>query len=297
MTTRTRSLAALAAGAAVLAVPAVASASGPTVVAGPIKAKGYKLTLTATNGSLGLMLDRASGRAHQMHSYSFSQGVKVKASKDLRTATVKASLGRYGAVKLKLTGAAALKRGKVPAGCTGSAGKGRAGTLRGKLSFAADGGSYFGTIKAKSLKGQVLKAGKLSCSGGTTGGDQAKGTVLSRIRQTPAGMVMLSVVRSGGAVTQQVMRTDDAASSAPASVFHMITAPASAGSFTTETDLSSARVTGASPFLSGTLAFTADSVFSGIATGTASGDLAARFDSIGALSLTEGSEPASVSNR
>src|SRR4051812_421517 len=53
MTTRTRSLAALAAGAAVLAVPAMASAAGPTVVAGPIKAKGYKLTLTAANGSLG----------------------------------------------------------------------------------------------------------------------------------------------------------------------------------------------------------------------------------------------------
>ena len=161
---RTPALAALCA-AGLLAAPAVASAAGSTVIAGPLKVKDYEMTVTATDGatdSLGVMFNRTAGKASQMHTYSFSQGVTVKAT--AKSASIKGSLGRFGKVDLKLRGVGAAKQGVVPKGCTGTAGKSRAGTLRGSFKLVAD-STYFKTVSAKSLKGQLVKGGKLTCDG------------------------------------------------------------------------------------------------------------------------------------
>ena len=132
MTLRTTTLAAVCA-AGLLTVPAAAGAAAPTVVAGPYAVEDYDMTVVGTQGSPGLsvMLTRTAGDAVQSHIYSFAAGatVKVKGAK----ASIKADLGAYGAIALKTKKLGKAKRGVLPAGCTGSAGKSRSGTLSGSL--------------------------------------------------------------------------------------------------------------------------------------------------------------------
>ena len=107
-------------------------------------------------------------------------------------------------------------------------------------------------------------------------------------------MTTYSAMRRNGTVSQSVMRMDDKAATAPVQVMHMISVPG--GAFDVAGDLSSASVTGAGPFLTGRLAFAADSAFGSGAVGTATGDLVAKFDPLGPISLTAGDEPTTVSN-
>jgi hypothetical protein len=293
---RTPALAALCA-AALLATPAAASAAG-TVVAGPLKVKDYTMTVTATDGasdSLSVMLSRSAGKATQLHSYSFSDGVRVKAS--AKSASIKARLGRYGGIDLKLRGAGAARNGVVPNGCTGSAGKSRSGTLRGSFKLVAD-GSYFKTVSARSLKGQLLKGGALKCDGsggGGGGGTAPKATTLSATLQGADGMLMFSATRSaGGTVTQQAMRMDDAAATAPASIMHMISAPGPASAFAPSGDLSAATGNAVAPFFTGAFAFASDMAMGTSAMGRLSGDLVAAFDSIGVQPIAAGSPDAMI---
>jgi hypothetical protein len=296
MSTRTHVAAALAAGAAILAVPAGASAAGPTVVAGPVKVKAYDMTVVASSGSLSVQLHRAAGKASQTHLYSTSKGVKVKVAGNLASGRVAAPLGPLGKVKLKLKATGPLRKTAPPKGCTGSKTKTRAGVLRGSFSLKADGGRYFGTIKQRSLKATVLKGGKLSCTAPNGPGQGGQGapntTTLSRSHMDGSQMTTYSAMRQGAKVTQSAMRMDDPAATAPVSVMHMISAPG--GAFDVASDLGSASVNGAGPFLSGHLGFTADDAFGSTAIGTATGDLVAKFDPIGSVSLLAGDEPTSI---
>lgn len=291
---RTPALAALCA-AGLLALPAAASAAGSTVVAGPLKVKDYTMTLTATDGStdsLGVMFNRTAGKATQLHSYSFSQGVTVKATG--RSASIKGSLGRYGKIDLKLRGAGAAKRGVVPKGCTGTAGKSRAGTFRGSFKLVAD-STYFKTVSARSLKGQILRGGSLKCDG-AAGGPEAKApTTLNVTLQQPAGMLMFTALKAAdGAVTQQAMRMDTAAATAPASIMHLISAPGGAAAFAPSADLSSATGTAVSPFFTGAFSFASDMAMGSSAMGKLGGDLVAAFDSIGAQPIAAGAPDAMI---
>jgi hypothetical protein len=144
-------------------------------------------------------------------------------------------------------------------------------------------------VASKSLKAQAYKTGAFDCSGGDGGGaggagGQDAGTVLSSTVQGEGGMVSLAATRDAkGTVTQTVMRMDDAAATAPASIFHHISVPAPAAAFTTAGDLTSAAVRGSGPFLAGSATFASESAFGTTATGTLTGDLVANFDSIGRL--------------
>ncbi len=113
--------------------------------------------------------------------------------------------------------------------------------------------------------------------------------MLTAMPETGDGsMLMFSATRdAGGKVTQQALRNDAAAATAPATVMHMITASAPAASFTAAADLASATVSGAAPFLGGTLSFAGEGAGT-VASGTVSGDLTAKFDSIGAQRLPAG---------
>jgi hypothetical protein len=296
MPSRTKALAALAAGAAVLAVPAAASAAAaPTVVGGPVKVKAYSMSVVASKSGLSVVLDRSAGTATQNHIYSASQGVAVKVNKALTKGTVTAKLGTQGSVKLKLRGTGPLRRGTVPKGCTGTAGKSRAGVLTGTFKLKADGGRYFGTIKKGKLPAQVIKGGKLDCQstpgGGGTPGGSTGSTLLSRSMTDGDQLTSFTVVRHGSDVTESATRIDSHTATAPLSVIHSISAPAPQSAFSVAGDMKSASVQGAGRFLTGSLAFTAENAFGSTATGTSTGSLAAQFDPLGPVSLTAGDQP------
>jgi hypothetical protein len=276
--------------AGVLVVPAAASAA-PTVVAGPLKVKDYEMTVMGTHGSpsLSVLFNRTSGKASQLHSYSFAAGatVKVKGKK----ASIKADLGAYGAVNLKVKKLGAARKGVAPKGCTGTAGKSRTGTLKGSFRLVAD-SSYFSTVSAKKLKAQVLKSGSLRCDS-TGGGDPAKRpTTLTATLDGPAGMLMFSASKDAdGSVAQTAMRMDDEAATAPATITHLISAPGGAAAFSPAGDLTAATGTGVSPFFSGAFSFAGEAMGT-MSMGTLSGDLAARFDSIGTQAIAASSPDA-----
>jgi hypothetical protein len=289
---RTPTLVALCA-AGLLAAPAAASAAGSTVVAGPIKVKDDTMTLTASDGatdSLGVMFNRTAGKATQMHSYSFAQGVSVKTT--AKSATIKGSLGRFGKVDLKLR-AGAAKKGVVPKGCTGSPGKVRGGTMRGSFKLVAD-STYFKTVSAKSLKAQIIKSGALKCDG-SGGGDSKAPTMLTVNLDQPEGTLMFTAMKAAdGTITQQAMRMDEASATAPASIMHMINAKGGAAAFAPAADLSSATGSAVSPFFTGGYSFASDMAMGTSAMGTLSGDLVAAFDSIGAQPIAAGSPDAMI---
>jgi hypothetical protein len=299
VTLRLPLLAALCAGA--LVAPAAASAASPTsIVAGPLKVKDYKLTLSAIDGSkdsLSILLNRGAGKARQMHMYSFAEGVKIKTRKSLATTRIKASLGKYGKIDLKLKNAGATKRGATPPGCTGKAGKLRPGTLKGTFKLVAD-ATYFKTISARSLKAQLAKGGSLECDGGGDGGGGGGGgttgtTMLtSSIAGADGTLTFMATKDASGNVAQQAIRSDDPATAAPASITHMIIAPGTSSAFAPAADLSSATGTGVTPFFTGAFGFTADSAAGTMSMGSLSGDLAAQFDSIGTQQIAAGSPDA-----
>src|SRR5688572_19676052 len=113
------------AAAGLLAAPASALADG-TLVAGPLKAKGYTINLTATDGatdSVSVMATKQTGGSRQMHMWSFKGvAVTIKGGK----ATLRGDLGAFGKLDAKVAAGAAAQ-GVVPAGCKGSAGKVRKG--------------------------------------------------------------------------------------------------------------------------------------------------------------------------
>lgn len=284
------SILAAVAGAALLAAPASALADG-TLVAGPLKAKGYTINLTATDAgagdSLSVMAVKKAGRSQQMHLWSFKGvAVSVKGGK----ATLKGNLGAFGKINAKVAAGAAA-RGVIPAGCKGSAGSARKGTLTGTTKLVLDTG-FFRTLAPKSLPAQLLTGGKLDCSGGASGGGttggKSGGTMLTSSFDGTGGQVMVTLMKDGGKVTQQVMRTD-AASGALASGLHMITAETGASGLDVASDLSSATAAAASPFLSGSLSFTGEPAGT-MATGTVGGSFAAKFDSIGTQAIPAGTD-------
>jgi hypothetical protein len=287
MTSRSSLLAAATAATALLAAPALAAADGATVVAGPLKAKGYTINLTATDGgasdTFGIDATKTSGGSTQMHSWSFGAGVSV-AIKGGR-ATIKGGLGRYGKINATIkTGGAA--KGSLPKGCTGSAGTIRKGTLTGTTKLALD-TTFFKTQAPKKLKAQILLGGKVTC-GGTAQPDATKGLMLSVPGDGAAGSTMLSVSKVDGKVTQMAMNTEDQAATAPASVFHMIMAQTGAAGLDAAADYTTAKAPAAGPFLSGTLSFAGEAAGATMATGTVSGDFTAKFDVIPAYTPAAG---------
>lgn len=264
-----------------LALPSAAAAN-TTLVAGPLKVKGYDMTLIGNDAgskdSLTVTFSKTVGKDIQTHTYSFASGIAVTPTK------IDAKLGKYGDIDLSLTGAKSSGKSALPKGCTGKPGKTRKGTFGGSLRFVAD-SSYFKTIKAKSLKGSSLKIGKIDCSGGNGGGGPTPGQV-SGVSLTLSGDVdggMLSFTATKGYQSAMVMEQDSA--TAPASIMHFVTGYGKAASLDVAPDLSSATVKGEQPLLSGTGSFEGQGSGTS-ASGTLSGDLTARFDSIGAVKLT-----------
>src|SRR4051794_7657763 len=171
------------------------------------------MTVTATDAgaadSFSVMAVKAGGGSQQMHSWSFKGvNVSVKGAK----ATIKGDLGSYGKVNAKLTAGAKVK-GAVPAGCTGTPGSARRGTLKGATKLVLD-STFFRTLAPNSLKGQIVQGAKLDCSGGATGGPTT-GLVLTSFADGSDGPLMLNVLKQGPKGVQQVMRTHAPRGDAP----------------------------------------------------------------------------------
>lgn len=272
-----------AAGLLALAAPATAAAD-TTLTAGPIKARGYQLTLLANDGakdSLSVIATRRSGGSTQTHMWSFSSGVTVKAAG--KKPSIAAKLGRYGSVRVAMGGIRSGSRGTVPAGCTGTVGKTDRGTFAGAVKLTLD-SSFFKTVKASRAPGTRIGGGSLRCDGQP--GQRQGVTLMVNAQQADGGSFMFSAARdAAGKATQQATVSEAAAKAAPATTaMHMISAAAPASGFTVADDLSTARVVGVAPFLAGELAFQGEAIGT-MASGSFTGDLVARFDSIGVQTL------------
>jgi hypothetical protein len=146
--------------AAALTLPAAASAAG-TISGGPAKAGGYDVSLTATDGkkdSLTIILERGTQARGENVVLSFTRGVKVTVRGS--TATIKGTLGSHGSVDLRLQGAGAARKGKLPKGCTGSPGTSRTGRLVGKLRLRLPEGRF---VTIRSLPGSSNIGADLEC--------------------------------------------------------------------------------------------------------------------------------------
>jgi hypothetical protein len=158
-----RRIACLLVGVVVLAVPASASALGTSAsLSGTAKGpKGYKVLWYATTAHQGssnvgltitfLKLHGIFGRLgyyYQSHSYSFNLPPSaLKLNKKLKTGKLKASLGKFGKVKISFTQNAKTKKTKPPAHCTGPTTLSRLGTLSGKITFSPAGLGKVGKLK------------------------------------------------------------------------------------------------------------------------------------------------------
>ncbi|HEY8582044.1 MAG TPA: hypothetical protein VIL49_03825 [Capillimicrobium sp.] len=267
-------IAAAAALAAALAVPSAAQAAG-SLIGGPIQVRDYEMTVLGSDGakdSLSVIFSKTKGKSSQQHMYTFDSGVTVTPT------SIKGSLGRYGAVDLKL-GSASSAKGSVPKGCTGKPGTTKKGTLAGSFKLVAD-TTYFKTVTARSMTGSSSTGGSIRCDGGASGGGSNPGgreTTLLLTKDTPAGSVTFSATKR----QQTAMRMDDAAATAPASVMHFISAE---GSGLSVQGLETASAKGIAPFLRGTGSFSGEASGT-MASGTLGGSLTAAFDSIGAIEL------------
>jgi hypothetical protein len=274
--------------------PATASAA-PSLSSDPVSFKDYKLTLSLSKSggqnTLSVIANRtaAGGKAVQTHMWSFplsNKAVKLTA----KGATIKTGteLGRYGSINMTIA-AGKPKRTQLP--CFVSAFVQRKGTLTGKLRLSLDGGYFKRVSKSSIPAGISAKFPELSpsCGGnGNGGGGQQTGT--TQLSANVPGGVMLNAIRDAkGAVTHQATLIEPTETIAPAtSVFHMINAQVGADGLQAAADSSSASLAFGSPFLVGSLTFTA---MEGMATpqfamGAVAGSLQVAFDSPGAQTLT-----------
>ena len=214
----------------------------------------------------------------QNHSVFTGQKVKYSAKKNLSSASLKASFGRYGSVKMKFT-ATHRARKSLPKGCTGVASKSRTGVLKGVVKYKLKSGGA--TYKAFRLAGTLSTSGNLNCGGGG-GGRVTHGYGLNAFQSSGLSNSSFNAYRSKG--SKQVTQTAsvNVNTSSGISVSHSITVVKRGGQFfNPKTDLSAATAKAASP-LKGSLKYTADGPSGGTSSfGSLTGSIKATFDFIG----------------
>lgn len=230
----------------------------------------YELQLTLTR--------RGPGRSEQSHDFRVTRGVRFKVAHDLRSARLRASLGGYGRVDLRVARATA-ERGR---GCYT---KLHRSVARGTLKLIP-GGSYFGTIIRKTMPVHLgvphACASRRVIRGARTNrlllaGHGLKCPCARFIALPASGELSVSFERAGGRV----------------GVEDTIYEPRlSASNLTAASDLTSATLQAPGPFLAGLANYTATTEpqanGAGLkqTSGTISGTLTALFDTPGPVPLT-----------
>lgn len=283
---------------AALALAATAAAArkpAPLLVGGPLKVKGYTLTLqvakvTARGGkpvSLVVFLEKEIGQARQLHVYTFGLPASAyKTTGGTLQLDTKDALGKYGTIVLTFAGASS---NQLPAGCEGSSVSTLKGTLSGRpgkpgLKLKLD-DTFFGTVERRSLPAFALSANGVTC--GTTDTDPAKGLVLSGTALVDDEILSFSATKGeDGKVLQDFGVVEPSARTAPAAINHSAHVLTDGSTVVAADDLSSATVTAAGPFVSGTVSYAAVTpIADGGTTGLLTGQVTATFDSIGARSV------------
>lgn len=310
-----RGLAVLVAALGAAALPAPASArqevfpamQSASFSAGTVKGFGVDVEVFRTRSdpqaTVNVTLKRRVGASVQAHRWTFSGRAfpaTVSLDGSLKSGRVRADLGRFGSLDLRLTATGATTKvapqvptrgagpnAATPEGtCTAASGKRRGVKVSGTVDLTLDKG-FFGTLRPRRVTGASVE------STNTTRCEEAAVATTDATLKSgggPAHPGNLEVTQAtSGATTvdytvREYQRTPGRAgainSTSGALVTHEVTAtglPASA--FTRAADLSSATLTGSGAFLSGSAQFAAAGPQDfGTATGTMSGGLTVRFD-------------------
>lgn len=260
---------------------------------GPLKVKKYEMSgqfyssrQDGRDATFTIDFERRNHRSIQSHIYSFKEfssinshsgrSVQMKAASDLRSGSLSASLGKYGKLKLHFLNSGRAKSVKPPRFCTGRTGTSRKGTLTGSFTLVAD-HTYFKTVKAHRFGGFFTRVPERKCKVHSVPGGPEAGS-LSLNGDDGDLQVFFGKGASGG-VSEQVLSSIHPD---PGAYFqHTISTGLPRSSFTAAPDLSSAHVSGGGSFLAGKADFTASSHNVAFASGSLSGSMVAKFDSIG----------------
>lgn len=267
------------------AVPGAWAAGPVEVDVGPVQVRAYRLEIAAyppsatSPATVAVTLVRTAGVVRgmpdgsaftQAHTFVAHQGVHVEVGRRLRSAQIKASLGRYGRIDLT---ADDLDRARSHS-CQGERHRGES---RGAVRIVP-GGRYFGAIVRRQLPLAVGRTGacqdaraarQVTLAAGTRHpADQGRRVVVQLSDQ-----LTITVTRPG----RRVFVQDD-----------IIANPPPPSVLSTSPNLSTARLRSVGPFLTGYASFSARSPRddSGAIPGTLSGDLTADFDSPGPQPIT-----------
>ena len=293
---------------AVAAFPASGLAATQTynfLAAGPVQVKAYKMYVLAyprqprSAPLLFIEFERGSALDRQSHFYSFSHGVSVKIAADGSSASVHAALGRWreGTCAHEL-----LRdwRGQPAAvGCGDVVVSHHQGQLSASHGFDLVSQSpYFGDIRASTLPASTITVRGQDAVCKATPSKPAQGVLLSVVKSAGGEITSFSVSHSGAFTGEDLDVTELPESAAAPVIEHVIQVTRLPGSaFTFAPDLSSAQANGLGTFLSGSLDFTRMFTYKpNDALGTASGDLAARFDGLGLVQLGVGAQTATLDN-
>jgi hypothetical protein len=260
--------------------PVGAAAGRPPAVefAAFARVRGYTLLLIAVGGPRGtqLVVDlqrMLPDRSYDDHEFEVSQAVDLHVASDLRSATVRTSLGRYGRVELTLSRA----RGRGNSGCQHRVHTGVAhGTLR-----LVPGGAYFGTIVFRRLHAQVSVP--VHCP------DAARRAARVGV---PPPYIIADSRNTASSVEWQGQNGDGVAvdlfrPGRLVRVHDSIVATKQYLQMNVTANLQRATLTGSGPFLSGAALYTAKKHLDAHdTTGTVSGSLTARFATPGPRVLT-----------
>lgn len=291
---------------AVAAFPASGLAATHTynfLAAGPVQVKAYKMYVLAyprRPRSAPLLLiefERGSALDRQSHFYSFSHGVSVKIAADGSSASVHAALGRWGHMRMSFseTGGGSLP----PVGCGDVVVSHHQGQLSASHGFDLVSHSpYFGDIRASTLAASTITVRGQDAVCMATPSKPAQGVLLSVVKSAGSEITSFSVSHSCAFTGEDLDVTELPQSTAAPVIEHVIQVTRLPGSaFTFAPDLSSAQANGLGTFLSGSLDFTRMFIYKpNDALGTASGDLAARFDGLGLVQPGAGAQTATLDN-
>jgi hypothetical protein len=219
--------------------------------------------MPASSGA-NFSLTRGSAANRETHTrFGLPMG-KLKLAKSLSSGSWKAGFGKVGSVNLKFRATKKLRSLAAPKGCKGPKSQSRAGIVSGSLKI--DMGTYFKTVKLKSVRAVAARQPQRECEFVNPGSEVDAGVSLFAGDQNGS----FSAVKTGSKITQQAFVSDNGIQR---SLFRTSTA---GSDFTHAGDASSAQVKGGGSF-SGTLNYAGAFYFDGGSSGTASGDLTANF--------------------
>jgi len=230
---------------------AAAAANPPGIYIGPIKVKhGYALSVsdTCTSKSNDFLTLEFSKGSKVSISHDYSGGASVcKISKTLGSGSLRAKWPGVATIKLAVKHPGKLTKPKVPRGCRGSGGSGRAATVTGTLSVSIH-TPLFGKVNAHKAAATLDKSGNFNCA--TTGSSDVTvsgtfGQVDVFGSQPRKGQRSVSVFEPGVTLAGKITDTLD------------VFAVGGSKLFSAPTSLASAKFGSASPYLTGSLTFTA----------------------------------------